>query len=86
MFEFLALYSYFIPLFTDRYSMLPHLAQRLHFLDLQLELLDDYRIRLLQVMKQTVSDPVNPDFCAILNTVNYIMDVLKQWGELVVSC
>jgi len=47
--------------------------------------LDDYRIRLLQVKKEEGNDPLGARYGAILNSVNYVLDVLQQWRELVVS-
>ena len=55
------------------------------FLDLQLELLDDYRIRLLQVKNQESNNPLGKIFTAILNTVNCIVDALVGWSDMVVS-
>lgn len=70
---------------TDRYKLLTSMRHRLEFLKLQLELLDDFRIRLLQVKKEIFpnkADHLNPKYCAILNTVNYILDILCQWTNL----
>lgn len=64
--------------------MLPSVKAKLRFLDLQLELLDDYRIRLHQI-KVGINEPLSPTYCAILNTVNYMCDVLNDWSELVVG-
>ena len=69
----------------ERYKPLPYARHKLLFLDLQLELLDDYRIRLLQVKKEEGNDPLGARYGAILNSVNYVLDVLQQWRELVVS-
>ncbi|KAK2176865.1 hypothetical protein NP493_625g01069 [Ridgeia piscesae] len=68
---------------TERYKPLPYTRHKLLFLDLQLELLDDYRIRLLQVKKEEGNDPLGARYGAILNSVNYVLDVLQQWRELV---
>ncbi|XP_074647667.1 RAD50-interacting protein 1-like [Tubulanus polymorphus] len=67
---------------TDRYKLLPDAHHRLQFLNLQLHLLDDFRIRLLQIMKEGANDPTNKCFCAILNTNHYITEVLREWNEL----
>nr|XP_006814775.1 PREDICTED: RAD50-interacting protein 1-like [Saccoglossus kowalevskii] len=68
---------------TDRYKNLPYPVHRLRFLELQLELLDDFRIRLLQVMKEESKVPLEPNFSAILNALNYVMVVLQEWSEQV---
>ncbi|CAH1793862.1 unnamed protein product, partial [Owenia fusiformis] len=67
---------------TDRYKPLPYPHHKLRFLDVQLELFDDFRIRLLQVMKEEAHNPLGERFCAILNTVHYIAEVLTEWSDL----
>ena len=71
-------------LFTDRYKSLPHSSQKLSFLDLQLELLEDFRVRIIQV-KDNTHNPYSDCFCSILNTAHYVTEVLREWSELVVS-
>ncbi|KAL3877501.1 hypothetical protein ACJMK2_035200 [Sinanodonta woodiana] len=68
---------------TDRYKHLPHPAHKIQFLDLQLELLEDFRIRIVQVMKDVTHSPLGDRYCAILNTTYYISEVLREWSELV---
>ncbi|XP_066291124.1 RAD50-interacting protein 1-like isoform X4 [Branchiostoma lanceolatum] len=68
---------------TDRYKPLPSAANKLQFLDLQLELLDDFRIRLTQVMKSEAQDPLGSTFLSILNAVNYVISVLREWADTV---
>jgi len=70
---------------SDRYKLLPSMAHRMDFLKLQLELLDDFRIRLLQVKKEIFAnkaDHLNQQYSAILNTAYYITDILCQWANL----
>uniref|UniRef100_A0A0B6ZWY6 RAD50-interacting protein 1 n=1 Tax=Arion vulgaris TaxID=1028688 RepID=A0A0B6ZWY6_9EUPU len=67
---------------TDRYRRLPVSDAKLQFLGLQLELLEDFRMRLVQVMKEASSAPTGNIFCAVLNAVHYIAHVLKEWSEL----
>ena len=74
-----------ISLISERYKPLPSAAHRVRFVDLQLELLDDYRIRLLQIRHEASQDPLSSVFLAILNTVNYIAEVLHEWKDLDVS-
>ena len=50
-----------------------------------MEMLDDYRVRLLQVKVEENNNPLGTVFTAILNTVAYIVSVLGEWSELVVS-
>ncbi|XP_062567477.1 RAD50-interacting protein 1-like [Saccostrea cucullata] len=64
---------------TDRYKYLPSPDHRLKFLSMQLELLEDFRIRLVQVMKEVTHNSLGDTFCAILNAVHYITEVLREW-------
>ncbi|XP_048760330.2 RAD50-interacting protein 1-like [Ostrea edulis] len=64
---------------TDRYKYLPSPDHRLKFLGMQLELLEDFRIRLVQVMKEVTHDSLGDTFCAIFNAVHYITEVLREW-------
>ncbi|KAG8439940.1 hypothetical protein GDO86_005924 [Hymenochirus boettgeri] len=66
---------------TDRYRNLPTAAKKLKFLELQKDLVDDFRIRLTQVMKEESRDPLGFRYCAILNAVNYIATVLGDWAD-----
>ncbi|XP_029019682.1 RAD50-interacting protein 1 [Betta splendens] len=66
---------------TERYRALPCPSAQLKFLGLQRELVDDFRIRLTQVMKEESRCPLGPRYCAILNAVNYISTILTDWGD-----
>ncbi|KAG9280328.1 RAD50-interacting protein 1 [Astyanax mexicanus] len=66
---------------TDRYRSLPCPQAQLSFLALQRELVDDFRIRLTQVMKEESRQPLGARYCAILNAANYISTVLSDWGD-----
>lgn len=70
---------------TERYEMLPQPGHKLQFLELQLFLIDDFRVRLLQKLNQENSDPLSSKFPHILNTVNYVRNVLEEWGSTTVS-
>jgi len=57
---------------------------QLQFVQLQLELLDDYRVRLVQIRSELQShgtSPINLENCSILNTVKYIIGILQQWTD-----
>lgn len=69
---------------TERYSSLPQPGHWLQFLELQLELLDDFRVRLLQLLHEEPVDPLNSRLPAILNTISYLASVLQEWGDLTV--
>nr|CAG4643878.1 EOG090X04F1 [Lepidurus arcticus] len=66
---------------TDRYKALPQPGHRLQFLELQLDLLDEFRVRMVQLAKQ---EPIIPAslYCPILNTINYVAQVLQDWRDL----
>ncbi|XP_040450305.1 RAD50-interacting protein 1 [Falco naumanni] len=66
---------------TDRYKNLPTASRKLQFLGLQKELVDDFRIRLTQVMKEETRASLGFRYCAILNAVNYIATVLADWAD-----
>ncbi|XP_021575108.1 RAD50-interacting protein 1 isoform X2 [Carlito syrichta] len=66
---------------TDRYKNLPTASRKLQFLELQKDLVDDFRIRLTQVMKEETRAPLGFRYCAILNAVNYIATVLADWAD-----
>ncbi|KAM9078294.1 RAD50-interacting protein 1 isoform 3-T3 [Megaptera novaeangliae] len=66
---------------TDRYKNLPAASRKLQFLELQKDLVDDFRIRLTQVMKEETRASLGFRYCAILNAVNYILTVLADWAD-----
>ncbi|XP_011502922.1 PREDICTED: RAD50-interacting protein 1 [Ceratosolen solmsi marchali] len=65
---------------SDRYNHLPQPGHRLQFLDLQLELIDDFRVRLLQLLRENYKDPLLSLMPSILNTLYYVSIVLQNWG------
>lgn len=68
---------------TERYECLPQPGHRLQFLELQLELLDDFRIRLLQIAhEEQITDIVESKIPMIANTLYYIENVLLDWGAM----
>ncbi|XP_053074583.1 RAD50-interacting protein 1 isoform X2 [Acinonyx jubatus] len=56
-------------------------SRKLQFLELQKDLVDDFRIRLTQVMKEETRASLGFRYCAILNAVNYISTVLADWAD-----
>jgi hypothetical protein len=69
---------------TERYESLPQPGHRLQFLDLQLELLDDFRVRLLQLVNAEHENVVESKVPIIANTIYYIENVLVDWGTMLV--
>lgn len=70
---------------TDRYESLPQPGHRLQFLELQLELLDDFRVRLLQLVNAEEGDIIESTVSSIANSIYYIESVLLDWGAMLVS-
>ncbi|XP_061418977.1 RAD50-interacting protein 1 [Lethenteron reissneri] len=66
---------------TDRYKWLPQMWHKLKFLELQMDLLDDFRIRLTQVMKEEAHSPLGTRYCAVLNAAAYVTSVLSDWSD-----
>ncbi|KAF7282532.1 hypothetical protein GWI33_002566 [Rhynchophorus ferrugineus] len=67
---------------TSRYEGLPQPGHRLQFLELQLELLDDFRVRLLQLVNAEEGDVMESKIPSIANTLYYIENVLVDWGSM----
>lgn len=59
----------------ERYCILPQPNHQLQFLELQIELIDNFRRRLVQLHNTSVST------LNILNAIFYISSVLREWGE-----
>ena len=59
----------------ERYCILPQPQHQLQFLELQIELIDNFRRRLVQLHNTSVST------LNILNAIFYITSVLREWGE-----
>lgn len=57
---------------------------RLQFLNLQIDLIEDFRRRLVQ-LHNSQDDIMRVKTTQILNTVNYVTSVLREWGESVVD-
>lgn len=70
---------------TERYEALPSPGHRLQFLELQLELLDDFRVRLLQLVNREMTEGgalMETRVPKIVNTVYYVENVLGDWGAM----
>ncbi|XP_014206211.1 RAD50-interacting protein 1 [Copidosoma floridanum] len=65
---------------SDRYRLLPQPGHKLQFLELQLELIDDWRVRLLQLLHDDYKDPLSSLKPLILNAIYYVDTVLQDWG------
>lgn len=59
----------------ERYCILPQPMHQLQFLELQIDLIEDFRRRLVQLHNTSVNT------LNILNAIFYISSVLREWGE-----
>lgn len=66
----------------ERYCNLQQPGYQLQFLNLQLELIESFRRRLVQLHNSPI-DHLSTTMA--LNTINYLNSVLREWGENVVS-
>ncbi|CAH2037618.1 unnamed protein product, partial [Iphiclides podalirius] len=74
----------------DRYATLPQPGHRLQFLELQLELVEEWRVRLTQLMGAAM-DALQPEtfltssgpqpLTAVINAAHYTRAVLLQWAH-----
>ncbi|VDN34302.1 unnamed protein product [Gongylonema pulchrum] len=66
---------------TERYRLIESLDVQSQFLNVQIFLLDDFRLRLAQISQQ-LSSPWEEPFIQILNCAWYIAYVLDEWNEV----
>lgn len=64
----------------ERYCNLPQPSHRIKFLHLQMELIDNFQRRLVQLHNNSTN---NVNTVHILNALNYVIFVLREWGESV---
>lgn len=67
---------------TERYCNLTVKECQLSFLELQLELLDDFRLRLHQLSQCQIEETIEVKYCGIMNAINYISSILDEWNNL----
>ncbi|KAL4712322.1 hypothetical protein ACJJTC_004084 [Scirpophaga incertulas] len=75
----------------DRYAILPQPGHRLQFLELQLELMEEWRVRLTQLLSAAVESLLPKTFLvadasphpltAIINIAHYTRTILLQWAH-----
>jgi len=65
---------------TERYKFLP-VANRLEFLRLQIDLIEDFRVRLVQLVRTEKNSPLSSNLCPIINTLDHLILVLGNWSE-----
>lgn len=64
---------------------MPQPGHRLQFLELQIELLSDFRLRLIQIFNAEEGDDyMETKVLDIANTLFYIESVLVDWGSTLV--
>ncbi|XP_054710324.1 RAD50-interacting protein 1-like [Uloborus diversus] len=67
---------------TERYSILGNKDCQVSFLDLQLELLDDFRLRLHQLSQCHMQETIQPSYCGIINGLYYVTTILDEWNNV----
>uniref|UniRef100_A0A8D8YI38 RAD50-interacting protein 1 n=2 Tax=Cacopsylla melanoneura TaxID=428564 RepID=A0A8D8YI38_9HEMI len=75
LYECPELFTLLLSTMTERYESLPSLSSKSEFLHLQLCLLDEFRLRLIQVMHEQESLLVQ-----ILNTAHYLNYIINEWS------
>ena len=68
---------------TQRFKHLSsNVKCQLEFVQLQSDLLEDMSMRLVQVVRQEKSLPLKEKFCLILNSSQYLIDVINSWSNI----
>ena len=65
---------------NNRYNSLPSIEHKRQFFFLQLELLDEFQTRLMQLKNQQKCLPISESFCGILNSAHFVQQVLSEWS------
>ncbi|VDM42456.1 unnamed protein product [Toxocara canis] len=65
---------------TERYRWIPDVDVQARFFELQVLMLDDFRLRLVQISQQ-LSSPWEEPFVQLLNSFWYIARVLEEWND-----
>jgi len=66
---------------TERYKFLSATKHKIDFLELQVELLEDFRVRLVQLVRAEQESPLTSNLCPILNTVDHVITVISNWAD-----
>lgn len=64
---------------TDRFNELPYQTKKLQFVSLQIELINDFHLRICQIIRDEAKSPFGKIYLGSLNAVNYIMNILDEW-------
>lgn len=64
---------------TDRFNELPYQSKKLQFIALQIELINDFHLRICQIIRDEAKAPFGKIYLGALNAVNYVMSVLDEW-------
>ncbi|KAI5651976.1 RINT-1 / TIP-1 family domain-containing protein [Phthorimaea operculella] len=70
----------------QRYSMLPQPGHRLQFLELQLELIEEWRVRLTQLLSAALADDADwTALAAVINSAHHTRTTLLQWAHSLIE-
>jgi len=64
---------------TDRFSELPYQSKKLKFVSLQVELINDFHLRICQIVRDEAKSPFGKTYLGALNAVNYVINILDEW-------
>jgi hypothetical protein len=67
---------------TNRFKHLNVVETQLKFVQLQCDLLEDMRLRLAQILRQEQSFPLSEKYCLILNSSQYLIEVMNNWSGI----
>ncbi len=62
-----------------------HQSKKLKFVSLQIELINDFHMRLCQIVRDEVKTPFGKIYMGALNAINYIINILDEWKNVDVN-
>jgi len=66
---------------TERYKLVSSYNHRIQFLNMQTDLIEDFRVRLVQIVRGEKDSPLSSNLCPIINTIDHLITVLANWAE-----
>lgn len=69
------------PIHLLRFKELKDPELQFKFVRLQCDLVEDFRMRLVQILRQEQNFPLSDKFCLILSAAHHLIEVLSSWNE-----
>lgn len=63
----------------DRYYNLPYPSKKIRFVNLQIDLLKDFHLRLCQILRDEGNNIFSKTYLGVLTTIDYVLKVLEEW-------